>query len=187
MTHGVASPTKIASASAGPGWAPPRWAAPIAAPLAAGGLGVSVYLTIAHYGSSVTLACPDVGAINCEKVTTSPQSVIFGVPVAAIGLAFFIVMVALNLARAWRCPNVILRSARVGLAAVGVAFAVYLVYTELFVIHAICLWCTSAHVMAFLLFVVAVFGESLGRHGAHRSVAGYMSAATQEPERPIGM
>ncbi len=96
-------------------------------------------------------------------------------------------MVALNLARAWRCPNVILRSARVGLAAVGVAFAVYLVYTELFVIHAICLWCTSAHVMAFLLFVVAVFGESLGRHGAHRSVAGYMSAATQEPERPIGM
>ena len=85
-----------------------------------------MYLTIAHYGSSVTLACPDVGAINCEKVTTSPQSVIFGAPVAAIGLAFFIVMVALNLARAWRCPNVILRSARVGLAAVGVAFAVYL-------------------------------------------------------------
>ena len=45
---------------------------------------------------------------------------------------------------------------------VGVAFAVYLVYTELFTIHAICLWCTSAHVMAFLLFAVILFGESLG-------------------------
>ena len=44
-----------------------------------------------------------------------------------------------------------------------VTFAVYLVYTELFTIHAICLWCTSAHIMAFLLFAVILFGESFAR------------------------
>jgi uncharacterized membrane protein len=144
-------------------WVPPRWASPTALLLAGGGLAVSTYLTIAHYGSSITLACPDTGVINCEKVTTSPQSVVFGVPVAVLGLVFFAAMVPMNLASAWRCPSTIVRSVRMGLAALGVTFALYLVYTELFTIHAICLWCTSAHVLAFLLFVVVIFAEDLGR------------------------
>src|SRR5580700_568709 len=38
------------------------------------GLGVSVYLTVAHYTAPAVLACPDTGVINCEKVTTSPES-----------------------------------------------------------------------------------------------------------------
>jgi uncharacterized membrane protein len=164
MSHGVYSPTEIAPMRTSLDWAPPRWASPTELLLACGGLGVSTYLTIAHYGSSVTLACPDTGVINCEKVTTSSQSVIFGVPIAVIGLAFFAAMVVMNLPRAWRCPSSIVRSARIGLAAFGVVFALYLVYTELFTIHAICLWCTSVHVTAFLLFVVALFAESLGRH-----------------------
>jgi uncharacterized membrane protein len=131
--------------------------------LALVGLGVSTYLTIAHYGSSVALACPDSGVINCEKVTTSPQSVIVGVPVAVLGLVFFGAMVLMNAPRVWRSPSLQVRMTRLGAAAFGVAFAVYLVYTELFTIHAICLWCTSAHVMALLLFAVIVFGESFGR------------------------
>ena len=163
MAHGVSSPIEVTSDFTKYGWTPPRWASPAALVLAFGGLGVSIYLTIAHYGSSVVLACPDHGEINCEKVTTSPQSVILGVPVAVLGLVFFGAMVLMNVPRAWRCASLQVRVARVGLAASGVAFAVYLVYTELFTIHAICLWCTSAHVMAFLLFAVILFGESLGR------------------------
>jgi uncharacterized membrane protein len=164
MTLGLSSPIDIAPDFTRQ-WSPPRWASPTALVLAFCGLGVSTYLTIAHFGNSVALACPDTGVVNCEKVTTSPQSVIFGVPVAVLGLAFFAVVLLMNLPGAWRCRSPMLRGARVGLAALGVAFAVYLVYTELFTIHAICLWCTSAHVMAFLIFVVALFAESLGRHG----------------------
>ena len=154
---------EVASVSAEEGWDPPRWASPVALLLGVGGLSVSIYLTIAHYGSSVVLACPDTGTINCEKVTTSPQSVIAGVPVAVLGLVFFGAMVLMNLPRAWRSPSLPVRVVRLGLAVSGVAFALYLVYTELFTIHAICLWCTSAHVLAFLLFAVVLFGESLGR------------------------
>jgi uncharacterized membrane protein len=162
ITQGVSSRIEARSDPAS-AWAPPRWASPAALLLAVVGLGVSTYLTIAHYGSSVALACPDTGAINCEKVTTSAQSVIAGVPVAVLGLVFFGAMVLMNVPRAWRSARLPVRSARIGLAASGVAFALYLVYTELFTIHAICLWCTSAHVMAFLLFAVILFGESLGR------------------------
>ncbi len=38
----------------------------------------------------------------------------------------------------------------------GMAFVLWLVYAELFVIDAICLWCTVAHVLAFALFVIVV-------------------------------
>jgi uncharacterized membrane protein len=131
--------------------------------LSVAGFGVSAYLTAAHFASGVVLACPDAGVINCEKVTTSSQSVLFGVPVAALGLIFFGAMILLNLPRAWASPATLTRRARLGVAASGVGFAIYLVYTELFIVHAICLWCTSAHVLAFLIFVVLLFATSLAR------------------------
>jgi uncharacterized membrane protein len=121
---------------------------------------VSAYLTFAHYVGAVTLACPDTGAINCEKVTTSPQSVIFGVPVAVLGLVFFASMLLVSLPRVWRRPDPALRLSRLGLAISGVGFAVYLIYTELFTVHAICLWCTSAHILAFLIFVAVLLAEN---------------------------
>jgi len=38
------------------------------------GLAVSAYLTVEHYSSSTTLACPESATINCVKVTTSSYS-----------------------------------------------------------------------------------------------------------------
>jgi uncharacterized membrane protein len=128
--------------------------------LSLGGLGVSTYLTAAHYSGGITLACPNTGVINCEKVTTSPESVVFGIPVAVLGLVFFAAMLVLNLPRAWRYRDLRIRAARLGLAISGIGFAIYLVYTELFTIQAICLWCTSAHVLAFLIFAAIMFAES---------------------------
>jgi uncharacterized membrane protein len=157
------APAEVLSGGTSSPWAPPRWASPTATVLSLAGLGVSSYLTVAHFASGVVLACPDSGVIDCEKVTTSPESVIFGVPVAALGLIFFGAMILLNLPRAWASPAALARRARLGLAASGVGFAIYLIYTELFIVHAICLWCTSAHVLAFFLFVVLLFATSLAR------------------------
>lgn len=121
------------------------------------GLGVSVYLTVAQYTTPATLACPDTGVINCEKVTTSPQSVVFGiVPLAALGLGFYLFMTAVNSPWAWRTGWPVLRWVRLGSLIAGVAFVVYLIYTELFTLDAICLWCTSIHIITFLLFALAV-------------------------------
>ena len=38
----------------------------------------------------------------------------------------------------------------------------YLVYTELFTLDAICLWCTGVHVITFLLFALIVFSAAAG-------------------------
>ena len=50
---------------------------------------------------------------------------------------------------------------RSGSTVSGVGFAVYLIYTELLTLHAICLWCTSAHILALLIFTVVLFAESV--------------------------
>ena len=120
------------------------------------GVGVSIYLTWAHYTSAKNLACSDKGTINCLKVTTSPQSVIFGIPVAMLGLAYFVPMLALCLPAAWRSADRRIHLARLALSVVGVGMILYLLIAELFIIKAICLWCSSVHLVTFILFIIIV-------------------------------
>ena len=131
----------------------------VAAPLLClAGLGVSAYLTIAHYNARVILACPETGIVNCAKVTESPQSTILGVPVALLGLLYFAAIGPLHLPAAWRSNSSLLRRARVGAAVAGILMVLYLIYTELFTLDALCLWCTAVHAITFLLFVVTLVG-----------------------------
>ena len=131
--------------------------------LALAGLGVSIYLTIAHYGSSAILVCSEKGLINCAAVTTSPESMVFGIfPVAVLGLAFYVLTAAITSPWAWRANWPVIRWVRLGSVAVGMVFVLYLVYTELITLNAICLWCTSVHVITFLLFGLIVFSAAAG-------------------------
>jgi uncharacterized membrane protein len=123
--------------------------------LSLGGLGVSIYLTIAHYTSSSILACSNSGVINCAKVTTSAESVVFGIfPVAVLGLAFYVFMTAINTPWAWRAQLPWIPWLRTAAIISGICFVLYLVYAEVIEIDNICLWCTSVHIITFLLFVL---------------------------------
>jgi uncharacterized membrane protein len=137
-----------------------RWAVLGTLATALAGLGVSTYLTVAHYTTTVTLACPQTTTVNCEKVTTSPQSVFLGVPVAVLGLAFFAAMTLLCAPPAWHAASPLPHRIRFLASLTGVGFVAYLVYAELFVINAICLWCTSVHVLAVLLFALIALGTA---------------------------
>jgi uncharacterized membrane protein len=132
----------------------------IVAVSSAAGVAVSAYLTIAHYASPAILACSSRGLVNCERVTTSPESVILGVPVALMGLVWFAAMAVLASPPLWRVPSAIVRVGRVGLVVLGMTFVLWLLYAELFRIGAICLWCTVAHILAFVVFVLVVLNTS---------------------------
>lgn len=138
-----------------------RWVAPTSLALAVGGIAVSTYLTIAHYTSPDVLACSASGTVNCEAVTTSAQSTFLGIPVALLGLLYFVGMAALCLPAAWRSGSRLVHLARLLGSIAGVGFVLWLVYAELFIIEAICLWCTVAHVLAFGLFVIVVWTAPL--------------------------
>jgi uncharacterized membrane protein len=126
-------------------------------------LAASAYLTYAHFTSSTVLACPGSGTVNCEQVTTSAQSTLFGIPVALLGLLWSAAMVALTAPAAWRSRRPEIRIARLALVSVGMCFVVWLVYAELFVIGAICLWCTLVHTVTFALFVLVMIDAASTR------------------------
>lgn len=137
----------------------PRWPWVAGLALSLVGFGVAAYLTYEHYTGSRSLSCPAGGGkINCFAVTTSIYSKIHGVPVANLGLVFFVVMAVLQSPPAWRSHIVAVRAGRIAWSLLGVGTAVWLIYAELFKIDAICLWCTSVHAISLVIFVVTIFG-----------------------------
>ena len=127
------------------------------------GLGVAIYLTFIET-TNAKAVCGPVG--DCNAVQASPFAKLFGVvPVGLLGAVGYIgILAAWFLGRRGRgrlaqlMPVVIF-----GMALFGVLFSIYLTYIELFVIHAVCIWClTSAVIMALVLVLVG--GRSPGRY-----------------------
>jgi uncharacterized membrane protein len=136
---------------------PGRWVRITALVLALLGLADSTYLTITHFELSILSAsCPVKSGFNCVKVTTSPQSEVFGIPVAILGLAFYVAMTAVNLPPLWKTTDVRVAWLRLAMSVTGVGFVLYLLYAELFLIKALCEFCTGVHIVTFLLFVLIV-------------------------------
>jgi uncharacterized membrane protein len=124
--------------------------------LTVAGLLVSAYLTYEHYTSGHSFACPESATINCVKVTTSAYSSLAGIPVALLGLLFYVAMVVLSAPVASLKTRQVARL-RLVMASLGVVFVLYLVWAELFRIDAICLWCTAVHVITVALFGVLTY------------------------------
>lgn len=131
--------------------------------LALAGVGVMAYLTAVHYSAGARVACPSGGAVNCETVLSSVQSRVLGVPLSVLGLAWFGVAAALAAAAlrlAGREPSG-LSLASLAWTASGAVMVLYLVYVELGMLGAICLWCTAGHVLIASLLVLQVLTQPL--------------------------
>jgi uncharacterized membrane protein len=141
-----------------------RWR-PIAATIVSVlGLGVATYLTYSHYSnpSATQLTCPFGGSasstIDCGAVLTSSWSTILGLPVALYGAVFFLFMVVVNLPAMWRSESRLLARLRLAAAVAGMGMVLYLVGVELLEVKHICIWCTSVHVLQFILFLLVITG-----------------------------
>jgi uncharacterized membrane protein len=166
-----------AAAETGGAVAPRLWFQLATFALALVGLGFSIYLTITHLHPAA-LFCSDKGLVNCNAVTTSTQSKVFGIfPVAELGLAYYVFTAAINSPWAWRMRRREVRWIRLASTVAGMGFVLYLLYAELIQIGNICLYCTGVHIVTFLLFVLIVFdfvfrqapGNSLAAAGAKRT------------------
>jgi uncharacterized membrane protein len=94
---------------------------------------------------------------------------VFGViPVAILGLAFYLFAVPVMSPWAWRWHRRGVGLIRLGSLIVGVGFVLYLVYAELYQIRHICEYCTGVHVVTFLLFCCTVVAAALWGLGERR-------------------
>jgi uncharacterized membrane protein len=147
----------VAAEAASPESGPAPWLQIATFLLSVAGLGVSIYLTVAHFTESQLAGCSESGLVNCTKVTTSPQSYVFGIPVAVLGLAFFVFAIAIMSPWAWQSARREIHILRLASVVVGIGFVLYLIYAELFIIGSICLYCTSVHALTFVIFVLTAF------------------------------
>lgn len=116
------------------------------------GIAISVYLTWTKMSGVLPVCGPGGG---CEVVEASEYSSVGPVPLAAFGILDSLAMVVLAL---WwgRAGDRRAAYAAYALGLAGVLIEAYLVYLELFVIHAICVWCVAYGVTVVLGFALAI-------------------------------
>jgi len=137
------------------------------------GLADSVYQAYADLSGTGLAGC-SARADACVVVQHSAEAYIFGIPVAVFGVVFYAFMIAICSPQAWRSPLPAVRRARVAAVIVGMGFVLYLIYAELVELGEICPYCTSVHVITFVLFSLIVFQASAP---GTRSAAGPSAAA----------
>jgi uncharacterized membrane protein len=116
------------------------------------GLAIAGYLSVVELGGGVPVCGPLKG---CETVATSKYAWIGPFPVAVYGVILSLVL--LTLALAWiRTDKPWLLDLHYGLSLIGVIFEVYFLTLQVFVIGAVCIWCTLYGVSLILRFFVAM-------------------------------
>ena len=113
------------------------------AAVAAAGLAIAAYLTIAHYAGADPVCAV---AHGCATVQQSGYAELAGVPVAVIGLLGYVAILA-SLAR----DGEVWRTATAFLALGGFGFSAWLTYVEVVRLEAICIWCVGSAVCMTLL------------------------------------
>ena len=162
---------ELAEQDEAPRTGPPLWLQVISFVLAILGLAISAYETYAHFNGSHLAGCPSGagGTFNCTAVITSPQSMVFGVvPVAVLGLAFYVAAVPLFSPWAWRIQRREVHVLRLVSIVVGMGFVMYLIYAELYQIGDVCEYCSGVHIVTFLLFCITVFSAAIWGLGSKR-------------------
>ena len=121
----------------------------VAAVAGLAGVAVSIYLTVLHY-QGVVPGCPVAGPINCDAVLSRRYAVLAGTsaPTSALGIVWFAVSAILWMG-GWR-------GAIFAWSAVGLVSVLALAFVEIVLLGAICLWCTAAHVLVLVQFLIAL-------------------------------
>jgi len=142
------------------------------------GLLIATYLATVELQGGVPVCGPLKG---CETVATSEYNRIGGIPVAVYGVGLSLMLLSLALAW-WRTDIYTLLLAHYGLSLVGVLFEIYFLYLQIFVIGAICVWCTSYGLSLIARFLIALVVWARQPRPDGRAPDGYV-APEHEPTR----
>lgn len=115
------------------------------------GLADASFLTYEHY-LHVGFPCP-ITLGNCDAVLQSSYSVIFGIPLAVVGVIQYALEVIVLLG-ALLTHKKIFKYVAIILSAIGLLASAYFVFLQLFVIGAICIYCMGSAFISTLLFIL---------------------------------
>jgi uncharacterized membrane protein len=127
----------------------------ISVALASLGVLVSIYMTIYKLTSNNSMC---LGSGDCSTVNASPYSMVYGIPVALLGVVGYAAILGILMMET-RAGKFIKQNATLGvfgLSVTGFAFTLYLVYLEIFVIEALCPFCITSQITMTILFVITI-------------------------------
>jgi len=132
------------------------------------GLIDSLYLSYLHHIVSEGGGCPtqNLPGLDCGEVLASDQAVLFGIPVAWLGVLGFVGLFTLSLDRYLNMDmerthyNILLLPV---MGIIGTAFGTYLTYAEAFIIHQWCPFCLIAFALTLgaTFFAIKTYGTDL--------------------------
>jgi uncharacterized membrane protein len=117
------------------------------------GLIDSLYLSLEKITQNQALCLPGLG--DCWTVNNSKYSELFGIPVAFLGAATYLILLILLLSEN---RSAFLKNystmAVFGISLFGTIFSAYLTYVEFFVIYAICPFCIVSAIVMLAIFIL---------------------------------
>ncbi len=117
----------------------------------------ALYLTVNHYsGAYLNCAILD----GCNEVAQSKYSIMFGIPLALLGLIYYAVVLLSSLLYFDTKKAIFVRPIPT-LVLAGFLFSIYLTFLQIFVIKALCIYCVASAINSVVLFVL---GLLLFRH-----------------------
>lgn len=140
------------------------WVTRLLTLLAAGGVFVAGSLSAAAF---LNLSLPCGQGQGCDVVAAHPASKWLGIPVAAFGLAAYLVLGLLAFLLASRGPEDKSKIARSGLllSGIGTLISGYLTYVAFFQIKATCNWCIASAVIMAATFLLYGYLTQRGTEG----------------------
>ncbi len=99
---------------------------------------------------------------GCEAVRKSALSYPFGIPVPAVGVAGYIFLLVLSFLRTVKNNKGLLWGI-FGMSLFGIVFVTWFTYTELFLIHGVCMWCGISAVNMYIIFALTLKSLSLSK------------------------
>ena len=145
----------------------PRMAAALLALL---GLFDAAYLALERVTGG-PIVCPVGG--GCETVQSSTYALLFGVPVAFIGVAGYaaLLVVALVSLQDRNLGSISPDALLLALASIALLAGVYFMYVQVALIGAICFWCAMAALLDLLIWLAALANWRLLRQEALKPLA----------------
>lgn len=136
-----------------PSTLPPKWVLILFAAIAFIGFMDAVYLSAVHFLGEV----PDCSIIEgCEEVTTSKYATVGPIPIALFGAIYYLFVFLLTVFAIdgdRRGPFVMAVIATWG----GFAVTLVLIFLQIFVIKAMCLYCLISAITTSILFTLGLF------------------------------
>ena len=116
------------------------------------GLVVATYLATVELSGNVPVCGPVSG---CEEVSQSEYAWIGPIPVAVFGVGLSLILLAAALGW-WKTGDRRLLAVHYGLSLLGVTFEAWFMFAQVFLIEAVCVWCTAYGISLILRFLIAL-------------------------------